>query len=142
MTLPQNVKLSEIHSDGKDFKWIRPALCPRCKQPKIWGHGFVSRFFNSFTGILFIKRWRCPSCKLIITCRPEEFWRRYQESIDRIFEALEYRIKNLRWPPWTSRQKGGHWMNKLIRKSQANLMFKECMLETIHFFQQKKLSIF
>jgi hypothetical protein len=142
MTLPQPVKLSQIHSDGKNFKWIRPALCPRCQQPKIWGHGYVSRFFNSIIGLLYIKRWRCHGCKLVITCRPEEFWRRYQESIDQIFEALKYRIENLRWPPWTTRQKGGHWMNRLIRKSQANLMLKECMLETIHFFQHKKLTIF
>lgn len=141
MTLPCNSKIAEIYTDGKSFKWIRPTCCPRCKS-KVWGHGFVRRFFNSVKECVYIKRWRCPGCKLVITCRPEEFWRRYQESIDQIFNALKFRVKYLNWPPWTTRQRGGHWMNKLIRKSQVNLMFKECMLETIHFFQQKKLTIF
>jgi hypothetical protein len=133
-------KISEIKSSGKKFNWIKP-LCSRCKS-KVWGHGYVPRFFNSITGFIFIKRWRCPHCKLVITCRPEAFWRRYQESIDQIFSALKFRIKYLTWPPWTTRQRGGHWMNKLIKKSQVNLILKECMLQTIHFFQQKQLTIF
>ncbi len=141
MTLPTNLKLTEIEASGKQFEWIRPAMCSRCES-KVWGHGYVQRFFNQIKDFIFLKRWRCPVCKIVITCRPIEYWRRYQESIDLIFEALKYRTKNLTWPPSTTRQRGGHWLNKLIRKAKVDMLLKECMFETTHFFQQKQLTIF
>jgi hypothetical protein len=140
MILSCKVKLSEIQAEGKKFNWIRPK-CPRCSL-NVRSQGYIRRFFKSIVEAVFIKKWKCHHCKLVITCRPEEFWRRYQEPSDQIFEILKYRIKNLSWPPWTTRQRGGHWMNKLIKKAKINLMLKECMLETIHLFQQKKLTIF
>jgi hypothetical protein len=125
----------------KSYSWKRP-YCHKCNSPCI-GHGFVRRFFNLLDrAIVFIKRWRCKFCKIIITMRPENHWRRYQENIDQIWQALKFRMINLTWPPWTTRQRGGHWLRKLLNKAKANLLEKDTLIETINFFQDKKLAIF
>lgn len=132
-----DVSLLELKTCGKEFHWPRPP-CPRCKS-KVWGHGHETRFFNGITGAVFMKRWRCHICRLILICRPKSYWRRYQESIENIFDALKYRVTNLVWPSWVSRQRGGHWMNKLIKKAKIDLTMKDSLLGTITFFQDKSL---
>lgn len=139
MILFFNASIQELKVPGEKFTPPRP-LCSRCNS-KVWGHGHVRRFFNGIDGAIFMKRWRCPCCRLIIICRPKLFWRGYQESIENIFEALKYRAANLTWPPWVPRQRGGHWMNKLFHKAKINLMVKASLLATINFFQEKNLSI-
>lgn len=140
MILFFNATIQELKVPGMKFTSPRPLCHMGCKS-KVWGHGHVRRFFNGINGFILLKRWRCSSCKSVITCRPKLFWRRYQESIENIFDALKYRASNLTWPPWISRQRGGHWMNKLFQKAKINLMVKASLLATIIFFQEKNLSI-
>lgn len=139
MVLFCDISIVDLQLQGKDYVWLRPC-CPRCKS-KIWGHGFVRRFFNGIKDALFIKRWRCPTCFLVLTSRPKNYWRRYQESIENIFNCLKYRASNLTWPPWCSRQRGGHWMNKLIIKAKIRLMLKESLLAVIMSFEKNNYSI-
>ena len=141
MILTVKISLEKLSKSQKNFDWDRPTECPVCSY-HLWGHGYVLRYFNIYPGGLYIKRWRCSSCCLILTCRPEGYWRRYQESISNIYEALLYKVNNLIWPPWVSRQKAGHWIRKLILNAKINLIIKESLTTTICFYRDKNLAIF
>jgi len=132
------VSLEEVQEQGKNFNWKRPE-CIKCNN-KVWGHGYVTRFFNRIKNFIFVKRWICPICGTVYTCRPKEYWQYYHESISNIFEILIYRVKHRKWPPETTRQRSGHWMNKMYTHAKLHLLLKDSLIETIIFYQQKNLS--
>lgn len=135
------VSISDIQTQQKEYPWPSPPCCPSCKG-RLWGHGFVTRRFNQIKGFLFVKRWICSRCKKVITARPELYWRRFQESITRIFEALHCRILGGRWPPWCPRQRGGHWLKKFNLHAASYILNKGSAAETINFYKEKNLVIF
>ena len=139
MVIYEDAAVDDIAVEGKAYSWKRPN-CKNCKS-KVWGHGFVARYFNSFSNSLWIRRWRCPYCGTVYICRPRDYWSRFQESISNIFKSLIYRVTHMKWPPWCTRQKGGHWIRKLIDNARVNLLLKKSVLETILFYQDKKLAI-
>ena len=136
-----NVSFKKLQQEKKEYPWKRPLECSGC-QGKVWGHGYVLRYFNSHSEGLYLKRWRCPSCKLILTCRPDSHWRRFQESIKRIFDTLIFRVKHRTWPPWTTRQRGGHWLRIFTSNARTHLLEKKSVEETILFYQDKNMAIF
>ena len=138
-----NVSLKRLAQEKKNYPWQRPKECPNCKE-RLWGHGYVLRYFNSFPEGVFLRRWQCsnPKCRCLLTCRPAIYWRRYRETITRIFDTLIYRVKHRSWPPWTTRQRGDHWLEKLIFHSRLYLLDKGQLLETILFYKTKNLVIF
>ena len=142
MILSCNASLGEVEQLQKKYPWGRPNECPRCQGKKIWGHGYVQRYFNSLKEGLFLKRWRCPKCSLILTCRPQSHWRRFQESISNIFVAIMFKIQGSRWPPWVPRQRGGYWLGKLIENARKNELIKNNLAATILFYKNKNLAIF
>lgn len=105
-----NVDLNSLAILGKDFNWNRPKCPNGC--PKMWGHGFVLKSFTNFSDGLFIKRYRCPTCKAVITLTPSGHFKRYQSSIKAIYQAIKVRLKSHKWPEWTTRQRARHWMRK------------------------------
>ena len=109
-----DLDLNEIARLGKDFKWPRPVECPKCHEPKVWGHGFVSAIFVAFTAGLYLKRWRCPACRLILTVRPSGYFSRYQSPTKLIHETLGYRFICHHWPPKIPRQRALHWLNRFL----------------------------
>lgn len=131
-----NIDLNKLNTKGKKFKWKRPT-CKCGSSPH--GHGFVSRFFISYKNCLVMKRWRCPKCKTVITARPLNYWKYYQESITNIYASLKFRVENYKWPPWVTRQRGGHWLNKLLVHAKLHNLLKESIIETINFYQNKDL---
>ena len=139
MILYCDVSIEEVNSQGKDFDWARPT-CIKCKS-NVWGHGFVARYFNSIKNGLLIRRWRCPCCGTIYICRPKAYWSRFQETASDIFNILIFRVTHMKWPPWVPRQRGGHWIRKLIKNARINLLLKKSILETILFYQEKNLAI-
>ena len=140
MILSVDVSIDELVSQGKDYPWKRPS-CARCQKP-LWGHGYVSRYFNCHPTIVYLKRWRCSACRLVFTTRPKIFWRRFHETISRILESLLIRVRDRKWPPWVTRQRGGHWLKKLNLHARKYLLEQRTKLETILFYQAKNLEIF
>ena len=67
------VVLEEIQLLGRRFPWKRPAHCPRCRSRRLWGHGFVLRYFAGIAVGLWLRRWRCPDCKAVHTVRPADY---------------------------------------------------------------------
>ena len=43
----------------------------------------------------------------------------YLAPLTTIFETLIEKLTSFRWPPWMSRQRGGHWLRKLCSYCQA-----------------------
>jgi len=114
-------KLKEIFNKGRDYPWPRPEICPSCKDPKLWGHGFVESYFDGFSDGLLLRRYRCPLCGCIVKLRPKGYFRRFQASISAIRSRLSHRLKAGRWPPGLSRSRQGHWLRALRRKVHAYL---------------------
>ena len=67
------VLLEDIQLLGRRFPWKKPTRCPRCYNRRLWGHGFVLRYFASCTEGLWLRRWRCPDCRAVHTTRPAEY---------------------------------------------------------------------
>ena len=120
LLLQVDVCVKEIFEQGKLFPWPRPPDCPRC-HGRIWGHGFVEAYFDGFAQALFLRRYRCPDCHLVLRLRPRDYWPRFQASIVAIFKSLTHRFTFHRWSPFYSRQRQGHWLRSLIRKVRWHL---------------------
>lgn len=112
------VSIKEIVAKGRDFPWIRPAVCPRCDGNRVWGHGFVSAFFDGFDEVL-LRRYRCPDCHCVLRLRPSGYFKRFQASIKTIRDCVFYRLKNSRWPKVFSHTRQGHWLRSLCKKTLA-----------------------
>jgi hypothetical protein len=115
LLLQVDVCVKEIFEQGKLFPWPRPPDCPRC-HGRIWGHGFVEAYFDGFAQALFLRRYRCPDCHLVLRLRPRDYWPRFQASVTTILKSLVHRLTLHRWPSFLSRQRQGHWLRSLIRK--------------------------
>ena len=117
-----DVELKEIFEQGKNFPWVRPAACLKCHHYKVWGHGFVPRFFDGFVFCLYLKCYRCPLCSCVITSRPDTHFRRTRCCKETIRALLVLRITTDRWPPSslpTSRMR--IWLANLKRQALAHL---------------------
>jgi hypothetical protein len=112
-------KIKEVFERGRDFPWPRPELCPGCRASAVWGHGFVSAYFDGFAQGLLLRRWLCPACGCVIRMRPQEYFARFQAPIETIRQALSERLLRGRWPPGLSRPRLRHWLNALRRKAAA-----------------------
>ena len=104
-----------IFEMGREFPWPRPSRCPRCKG-RVWGHGFVQACFDGFVEPLWLRRYRCPDCGMVMRMRPEGYFSRFQTSVAEIRSRLSQRIRSGRWPPGLSHRRQGHWMRALKRR--------------------------
>lgn len=110
------VSLKEIVERGRDFPWPRPKKCPRCEGPRIWGHGFITAFFDGFAGEVWLRRYRCPECGCVLRVRPSGYFERVQAPISAVRSCISFRLAHGRWPPGGSRCRHGHWLRSLSRK--------------------------
>lgn len=116
------VDLNQIHDLGRDYPWPRPDRCLRCRNWRLWGHGFVMRYFDGFATALFLKCFRCPSCGCVITPRPQSHFPRIRSSKETIRTHLDRRLDTGRWPPSSlSRSRLRHWLAHLKCHIQARL---------------------
>jgi hypothetical protein len=97
-------------SQGKLFPWPRPKRCPPCGSARIWGHGYVLRYFDGYDRAVAMKRWRCPDCGAVHTCRPADYWRQFLGSIDTIIESLSTKLSGGHWRCDLSRQRQQYWL--------------------------------
>ena len=112
-----DIILKEVFDKGRNFTWPSPPNCPRCQHYKVWGHGFVERFFDCFPSPLQMKRFRCNNCGCVICCRPETHFARIQSSSKFIKARLAYRITHGLWPPGMATSRQRHWLKNLKRKT-------------------------
>lgn len=107
---------------GKDYPWELPATCPRCGYYRVWGHGFVARYFQGFTTCLYLKCGRCPACGCVVTLRPDSHFPRIGTAITTIRSHLAERLGSGYWPRSDlPRSRLRHWLTNLTRQSCAVL---------------------
>ena len=114
-----SASIKEIKAKGSDFPWPRPEVCPICKSPGLWGHGFVGAYFDCADGQVLLRRYRCPFCKSVHRVRPAGYFRRFQASIARIRFLLAYYLICHRPPSNVCRVRLSHWLKGLRRKVWA-----------------------
>ena len=120
MILRVELCVKRLFEMGKEFPWPRPEGCPRCRA-RVWGHGFVQGCFDGFTEPLFLRRYRCPDCGVVIRMRPEGYFSRFQASVAQIRSRLSHRLRTGRWPPGLSHRRQGHWLKALKQRVKAYL---------------------
>ena len=117
-----DVCVKEIFEKGKAYVWPRPSRCPRCGG-RIWGHGYVEAFFDGFGKALFLRRYHCPDCRVVLRLRPREYFPRFQAPLVTILSCLSHRLQFRHWPSYVSRQRGGHWLRALWRRIRSDWGF-------------------
>lgn len=138
MIIPISVK--ELSVAGKSFKWVHPSCCSGCGNSKVWGHGFVRKYFEGFANGVFLKRYRCPACRKVVTAYPDNYWRRYQSSKFEIASILKHRLDHKAWPRGSPRQRAGHWLRKLTSFLKLHFGMGVCLSpELIDWLCEKNL---
>lgn len=132
------ITIKDLTKAGKAYNW-KDCECPSCLR-KMWGHGFVLRYFSECEGGLFLKRYRCPKCGMVATTRPEGYWARIRSSIASIYSSLRSRLTLLTWPAGFPRQRGGHWLGRFVElakmesKESLSLFLDFCISKQLRFF--------
>ena len=107
---------------GRNYRWQRPERCPRCSGARVWGHGFVSAYSDpAGAQCVFLKRYRCPECRVVIRVRPSGYWKRIQASVTAVQQCVMHRIGTGRWPPGSNPPRQRHWLRALKRQVRAHL---------------------
>lgn len=139
MTLFVTIIFSKLSEEGKSYNWGFH-FCDQCER-NMWGHGYVQRIFSSYNR-LWLKRYRCPECGIVVTTRPTGYWNYFQSSIEEIYEALIFRFKNHFWSNSDLRQRYGHWLRSFNGFHKMNGLGQELIsfLNTCYLKQLPFLS--
>lgn len=112
-------RLAEL---GRAYRWERPKQCPRCQSVRVWGHGYVEAYFDEAgSQSVWLKRYRCPGCGVVIRLRPSGYWTRIQATIETVRQNLLDRMEKGRWPPGSNSARGRHWLRGLKRQVRTHL---------------------
>jgi hypothetical protein len=110
------IVLEKLQALGKEYPWNCPGYCPKCRSKRLWGHGYVIRYFQGFAEGLYLKRWICPDCGSVHTLRPKTHQARIQYSKHIIRESLIVKLSTMKFSEkWVYRQVQQHWWRNLKR---------------------------
>jgi hypothetical protein len=112
-------KLKDIYEQGRNFKWEKPARCPRCNSVRVWGHGFVTAYFDGYDECIFLRCFRCPDCGCVIRMKPKGYFSRFHTTIEKIRRCLHDRLTCGRWNPLIGKSRQRHWLLALKRNAMA-----------------------
>jgi len=121
MILPVTANLKEIEEQGRNYPWMKPKVCVRCRGCRLWGHGFVGALFDGCAEVLMLRRYRCPACGCVIKLKPKGYFRRFQATIEMIRFHIDSRLTTGRWPRGCSCPRCRHWLRALKRQTMAHL---------------------
>lgn len=68
---------------------------------------------------VWLKRWRCPDCGAVHTCRPRTHWRRFWASIAVIVGSLLGKLEKNSWQRDIGRQRQQYWWRGYRIQSQV-----------------------
>lgn len=109
------INLKNIQELGKEFPWKNPGTCPSCGTRRLWGHGFVLRYFFDYNEGLWMKRWRCADCGAVHTARPAEYTPgvHYRQKLQ--LNSLRAKLSGRPFLTDISRQVQQHWLKLFHR---------------------------
>ena len=148
MIIHTSVDLSELFRLGKKYSWTRPTHCPKCFGIRLWSHGYASRYFDGYIDALFVKRYRCPDCISIHTCRPKSHPKFIQASRFSVFISLLLKITFSCWHTGICSSRQRQWFRTFKYRicRQANIDFGNivAMLEALftEFFDENLAVLF
>ena len=116
-----SVILKDLLLQGRDYPWPKPGSCPRCEGFRLWGHGFVSAYFDGYDQHFCLKRYRCPDCRCVLRLRPEGYFKRFQASVEMIRASIAAKSAKNRWLRGISRSRQCHWFRSLCKRIKAYL---------------------
>lgn len=138
------INLIIIQESGKSFSWKKPLCCPKCGSPRLWGHGFVLRYFFGFVSGIWMKRWRCPDCKGVHTARPVRYSPGVQYPRDIQIKSVLAKVSGNTFIPSVPRQVQQHWKHVFFRQLRQNsnwpapLHFLHSLIESGQFHLTKQ----
>ena len=106
---------------GRNYPWPKPANCECCNGCRIWGHGYVSAFFDECHHAIEIKRCRCPDCGSVFRFRPVGYFKRFQAKIETIRLSIATKLQTDKWIAGINRTRQRHWFKALERRIKAHL---------------------
>lgn len=116
------VCVKTLVEQGRKYPWQRPERCPKCGGVRVWGHGFVAAYFDQAASqCVFLKRYHCPQCRVVIRLRPVGYWKRIQASVAEVRQCVMHRIGSGRWPPGSNPARGRHWLRAVKRQVRTHL---------------------
>lgn len=104
-----SVDVKSLNVLGKRYPWPKPGRCPTCAGQRMWGHGYSSRYFEGFRETLWVKRYRCPDCSAVHTCRPRAYFARYRYPALAVLMSLLNKVIRGRWLRCINRQNQLPW---------------------------------
>ena len=134
-----SINLTFLFSLGKNYPWIKPYRCPRCSSPRLWGHGFVRRYFFGFNTALWIKRYRCPDCSHVFSMRPSEYYPRFHYPKTVILACIIYFVITGRRSSLVSRQIQYYWTRGAFIQANRFSNVSKLTLENIRFLLKKNI---
>ena len=147
------IDVKRLVEEGKAYCWPRPEQCPRCKGRRLWGHGYVQRYFERLSERVWIKRYRCPDCRAVHTLRPQGFYKGFHYSILTIFLSVVNKVVEGRWLKCLSRQVQQYWFKGFCFQAclHSNRMdpdievlrelFNQTLIPVTHSFQSEILRL-
>jgi hypothetical protein len=117
LILSLSVELETLMREGRAYPWPRPPCCPRCEGRRVWGHGYVRRYFDGLSEALMLKRWRCADCGAVHTVRPASHWRGFWAAMALIVLSIQAKLSGARWLAEVSRQRQQYWWHGYQRQS-------------------------
>mgnify|MGYP000125437550 CR=1 FL=1 len=139
MILLRKICLRLLSEQGKGFKW-GSCFCEKCQRP-MWGHGYVFRYFENLTSAVWMKRFRCAGCHVVVTTRPEGFLAGVRTGIESIYNIIRYRLTNGVWPD-PRRQRFGHWLCRFMKMARMDFVSMPDPIEVLDFCFQKLIPFF
>jgi hypothetical protein len=116
------VCVKTLMEQGRQYRWERPERCPKCQGNRVWGHGYVTAYFDEAgSQSVLLKRYRCPQCRVVIRLRPSGYWRRIQATVATVRQSIVERLEKGRWPPGCNTARGRHWLRGLRRQVRTHL---------------------
>lgn len=107
------VDVKRLFELGKKYPWPRPKRCLFCQSSRLWGHGYVQRYFEGFIRPLWVHRLRCGDCHTVYTLRPDLFYRRFRYPVRTILWSLMTKIGKGFWLSCIPRQNQQYWFQGL-----------------------------
>jgi hypothetical protein len=135
MIIEYDVPIKEILKYGKKFKWKKPSVCPCCGDSVLWGHGTVLCFFMHIASGLYLKRYRCNSCKCVIKLKPAGFFKGFQTPVNTIRQCIRDRLDKRESTPEVPRQNQDYWLRNLRINIRA-ILGEEFKTRIIDGFEQ------
>jgi len=107
------VDVKRLVEEGKEYPWPKPHRCPGCQGVRLWGHGYVFRYFEGLSFGVWMKRFRCPDCGAVHSARLQGFDPGFHYSRFLILISLLSRLIQGRWLRCLARQAQQYWYRGL-----------------------------